>query len=79
VTIHSTLAEDLYVVLAGRDQETGKAIIEVFVNPLVAWVWIGGGVFLLGSLLAMVPSRVEREMAIMRQSQEVVIQATDVN
>jgi hypothetical protein len=30
-------------------------------------------------LLAMVPSRVEREMAIMRQSQEVVIQATDVN
>ena len=35
VAIHSMLAEDLYVVLAGLDQETGKAIIEVYVNPLV--------------------------------------------
>ena len=77
VAIHPTLAEDLYVVLAGIDPDTGKAIIQVFVNPLVMWVWIGGVVFVLGTLLAMVPSRVEREMAEMRQAQELVVQAGD--
>ena len=74
VSIHPTLAEDLYVVLAGQDQETGKAMIEVFVNPLVTWVWIGGFVVFLGTLLALVPSRVEREMAEMRAAQQVAVQ-----
>jgi cytochrome c-type biogenesis protein CcmF len=73
VAIRPTLAEDLYVVLAGQDEDTGKAVVEVFVNPLVAWVWIGGVVMLLGTLLAMIPSRVEREMAeIKRPSEEAV-------
>jgi cytochrome c-type biogenesis protein CcmF len=77
VSIHPTLAEDLYVVLAGLDQDTGKAVIEVFVNPLVMWVWIGGVVVFLGTLLALVPSRVEREMAETRRTQEVAAQATN--
>lgn len=78
VAIHPTLAEDLYVVLAGLDEETGKAIIEVYVNPLVMWVWIGGVVVFLGTLLALVPSRVEREMAEIRQAQELTVGANDV-
>jgi cytochrome c-type biogenesis protein CcmF len=77
VAIHPTLAEDLYVVLAGIDPDTGKAIIQVFVNPMVMWVWIGGVVVLLGTLLALVPSRVEREMAELRQAQELAAQASD--
>jgi cytochrome c-type biogenesis protein CcmF len=74
VSIHPTLAEDLYVVLSGQDQDTGKAVIEVFVNPLVMWVWIGGVVMVLGTLLALVPSRVEREMAEIRRTQDVAVQ-----
>jgi cytochrome c-type biogenesis protein CcmF len=77
VAIHPTLSEDLYVVLAGIDPDTGKGIIQVFVNPLVSWVWLGGLVTLLGTLLSMVPSRVEREMAEIRQSQEVAVRAGD--
>jgi cytochrome c-type biogenesis protein CcmF len=78
VSIHPTLAEDLYVVLAGLDQDSGKAVIEVFINPLVMWVWIGGVVVFLGTLLALVPSRVEREMAEIRKTQDVtVMQAGD--
>ena len=65
------------MVLAGQDPDSGKAIVEVFINPLVAWVWIGGFVMFLGTLLAMVPSRVERQMAEMRQSQEIAFQASD--
>jgi cytochrome c-type biogenesis protein CcmF len=78
VSIHTSLAEDLYAVVAGQDPDTHKAIVEVFVNPLVAWVWIGGFVLLLGTLLAMVPSRVERQMAEIRQAQEAAVEAADV-
>jgi cytochrome c-type biogenesis protein CcmF len=79
VAIRSTLAEDLYVVLAGGDQDTGKAIVQVFINPLVAWVWIGGVVMLLGTLLALVPSRVEREMAQIRQTPEEALAFDEAN
>jgi cytochrome c-type biogenesis protein CcmF len=75
VAIHPTLSEDLYVVLAGMDPDSNKAIMQVFVNPLVMWVWIGGLVTLLGTLLALVPSRVEREMAGMRRQEELAVQA----
>lgn len=77
VAIRSTLAEDLYVVLAGEDQATHKAIIQVFINPLVAWVWIGGIVVFLGSLLALIPSRVEREMTQIRQQEAAAAEVVD--
>jgi cytochrome c-type biogenesis protein CcmF len=63
VAIRTSLAEDLYIVLAGQDSESGKGIVEVYVNPLVIWVWIGGVIVFLGTLLALLPSRAEREMA----------------
>lgn len=69
VAIQRSIAGDLYVVLAGQDPGTGKAVIEIFVNPLVLWVWVGGIVMVLGTLIALIPSRVEREMAQIRQSQ----------
>jgi cytochrome c-type biogenesis protein CcmF len=74
VAIRTTLAEDLYVVVAGQDPDSGKAVVEVFLNPLVAWVWIGGVVVFLGTLLAMVPSRVEREMAEIRQQRDETVE-----
>ncbi|HLI29658.1 MAG TPA: cytochrome c-type biogenesis CcmF C-terminal domain-containing protein, partial [Terriglobia bacterium] len=68
VAIRESLAGDLYIVLAGRDQTSGKSVIEVFVNPLVAWVWMGGAIMVLGTLIALIPSRAEREMAQIRQA-----------
>jgi cytochrome c-type biogenesis protein CcmF len=78
VAIHPTLSEDLYVVLSGQDQDTGKAMVEVYINPLVMWVWIGGIVVLLGTLLALVPSKVEKEMAAIRQTREASLKLSDV-
>jgi len=74
VAIKPSLAEDLYVVLDGIDPDSNKAIIEVFVNPLVDWVWIGMTVLLFGSLLAMVPSRVEKELAEIRKTKEELVE-----
>jgi cytochrome c-type biogenesis protein CcmF len=55
VAIHSTLARDLYVVFEGRNPETDKPIIKVFLNPLVNWIWIGVGIVIFGTAIALVP------------------------
>ena len=56
VAIRSTLIEDLYVILIGWDED-GTTAFKVLVNPLVNWIWIGGGVFVLGGLIAFWPER----------------------
>jgi cytochrome c-type biogenesis protein CcmF len=78
VAIRTSPREDLYVVLAGQDPDSKKAIIQVFINPLVMWVWVGGVVLLLGTLLALVPSRVEREMAEMRRQHEEALEIQEL-
>jgi cytochrome c-type biogenesis protein CcmF len=56
VANHSTLAWDLYVIYAGKNPDTGQPIIKVFLNPLVAWIWIGVGVIVFGTAVALVPN-----------------------
>ena len=55
VAIHSTLARDIYVVFEGRNPETDRPIIKVFLNPLVNWIWIGVGIIVFGTFIALVP------------------------
>lgn len=56
VANHSTLKEDLYVIYAGKNPETDRPIIKVFVNPLVEWIWIGVFFILFGTIVALVPN-----------------------
>jgi cytochrome c-type biogenesis protein CcmF len=56
VALHSTLASDLYVIYEGRNQDTDRPIIKVFLNPLMNWIWIGVGIVVFGTLLALVPN-----------------------
>jgi cytochrome c-type biogenesis protein CcmF len=51
VALRSTLADDLYIVLTDMDRQTQAATIRAWVNPLVAWIWVGGGVMVLGMLV----------------------------
>jgi len=57
VAIYSTLREDLYLVYAGRDPDSNLPVIHGYVNPLVKWIWLGGIVMVLGTVLALVPNR----------------------
>jgi cytochrome c-type biogenesis protein CcmF len=53
--IISRIGEDLYVQLGGVDKDTGKLILQVWVNPLVFWVWFGFAFFTGASLLLLIP------------------------
>ena len=50
VALHSTLASDLYVIYEGKNPDTDRPIIKVFLNPLMNWIWIGVLIVVLGTL-----------------------------
>ena len=53
--IWSNLREDLYVVYAGTVGGTDQATYAITINPLVMWVWLGGGILIFGGILTMWP------------------------
>jgi len=56
VANHSTLQRDLYVIYEGRNPDTDRPIIKVFINPLIAWIWIGVAIIVFGTFVALVPA-----------------------
>ena len=56
VSLHSTLASDLYVIYEGKNPDTDRPIIKVFLNPLMNWIWIGVLIVVGGTFLALVPN-----------------------
>jgi cytochrome c-type biogenesis protein CcmF len=58
VALHSTAEADLYTVFEGRNPDSGRPIIKVFLNPLIAWIWIGVAIVVAGTLIALVPNLV---------------------
>ena len=57
VAIYSTLREDLYVVYAGQSPDTQTPVIHAYLNPLVKWIWFGGAMVVLGTIVALLPNR----------------------
>ena len=52
----SSLSEDIYVILSGFSEvDKNQATVKVLVRPLVIWMWIGGFVILLGTLVSILP------------------------
>ena len=52
--IHSTLSEDLYVILTALEED-GSATLKLYRNPLVNWIWLGGIVLVLGNFVILWP------------------------
>jgi cytochrome c-type biogenesis protein CcmF len=53
--IRRTVPEDLYLVLASFDLGTQAISLNVVVNPLVNWVWMGFGMLAFGTGIALLP------------------------
>ena len=51
--IYSTMKQDIYSIFNSVDLENGVAYLKIMINPLVNWVWFGGFIFVLGTLVAL--------------------------
>jgi cytochrome c-type biogenesis protein CcmF len=56
VAILSTLRNDVYLVFQGSTDGV-SADFTIYYNPLVMWVWIGGTILAIGTLIALLPNR----------------------
>ena len=55
-----SLAEDIYLILSGFSElKENRATLKVLVRPLISWIWLGGVVVALGTLVAIWPYRKE--------------------
>jgi len=63
VAIHRRLNEDLYINFAALSSEAQKPIIQVYIFPLVTWIWIGFWVLTMGTLVCLIPSKVKMTYA----------------
>ena len=56
VGVRMSISEDLYVVLNGWEEGGALATFSIYVNPLTVWMWIGGVVIVIGTLITTWPS-----------------------
>ena len=55
--VRSTLLGDTYMNLMAFQQDGSNATIKVILEPLVPWIWLGGGIICLGAVLSAWPTR----------------------
>src|SRR5262249_38548435 len=54
-SVHTGLREDVYLTLLSAADSQGRVTIGIRINTLILWLWIGGAVMALGTLLALAP------------------------
>jgi cytochrome c-type biogenesis protein CcmF len=55
VAIRRTPSEDLYVVLPAMNFQDQSVSLQIIINPLVNWIWVGFGVLAIGTFIALMP------------------------
>jgi cytochrome c-type biogenesis protein CcmF len=54
-SVRTGIVEDVYLTLVSSPSKGGRITLGVRVNPMILWLWIGGGVIALGTILALAP------------------------
>ncbi|MDT8305175.1 MAG: heme lyase CcmF/NrfE family subunit [Anaerolineae bacterium] len=63
-SLRSTIEEDFYVIMVNWETVlANEATFRVFLNPLINWVWAGGLIFVIGTLIAAWPSPARERVA----------------
>jgi len=57
VAIRRALDEDLYLVMPAYELKDQSMSLQVVINPLVSWIWMGFGFLALGTGIALLPER----------------------
>jgi cytochrome c-type biogenesis protein CcmF len=59
--VYSTPGADVYVLLVGWDATGETATFKIYVNSLINWVWIGGILMIIGTIIAAWSTPSQRE------------------
>jgi cytochrome c-type biogenesis protein CcmF len=59
-SVRTGVLRDVYLTLVASPDEDGRVKLGVQVNPLVLWLWIGGGIVVAGTAIAIWPARKSR-------------------
>ena len=60
-SVKSGFAKDIYLSLeTGTKPSSGTAKLKIFIKPMVMWLWIGGMLCAVGTVLAAFPGRNRR-------------------
>jgi cytochrome c-type biogenesis protein CcmF len=63
-SLRSTISEDFYVLMVNWETVLpNEATFRLYLNPLINWVWAGGLIFVVGTLIAAWPDPVEQRAA----------------
>jgi cytochrome c-type biogenesis protein CcmF len=69
----ATISEDFYMLMINWEPTSSdQATFRVYLNPLVNWVWAGGIIFVIGTLIAAWPDRKEELVTAARPHQAVL-------
>jgi len=55
-SVHTGLREDVYLTLVSSPNQQGRVTLGIRINTMIVWLWIGGGVMAIGTVLALLPS-----------------------
>ena len=55
--VHNFLDEDLYLNLVNMNEDGSIVGLQVITQPLVLWLWVGGAVMMVGTLISAWPAR----------------------
>jgi cytochrome c-type biogenesis protein CcmF len=62
-SVRTGVLRDVYLTLVSSPDGDGRVTLGVQVNPLVLWLWIGGGIVVAGTIVAIWPARRSRRGA----------------
>ncbi|MGH9035249.1 MAG: cytochrome c-type biogenesis CcmF C-terminal domain-containing protein, partial [Acidimicrobiia bacterium] len=63
-SVRTGVLRDVYLTLVASPDRDGRVKLGVQVNPLVVWLWIGGGIVVAGTTVAIWPARRSRRGAV---------------
>ena len=56
-SMHNTIRDSVLLTLTDLPSADDSVSVKIIVQPLIVWLWIGGGVMAIGSLMAIFPGR----------------------
>ena len=71
--VRSTIGGDMYLTLMDFEKDGKHATIKAISQPLVSWIWFGGGVMVLGAIIGLLPARRRSEGATAGEDNEPVV------